>query len=247
MSIISRFPSGGGGGAAAALDSLVMTAPPDQLEYTAHELIRLTGARFEARYSDGAARAVALEAVRVSPWTAKPGVPVTASYTEAGATRSVDVGIAVAEGAGLVLPESANVGVTFAVNADAPWTYSEARSDDDHSAYIAGNSGTRSKGISNLSLTVRGTGILRFDWRVNTSPLYAMLYRWGGAVTEANRTDCPGSIKGNPGWSSVELDVTEDLLRDGEAALYLAYWRGGTVVTGGNYAAIANVSFTAGP
>ena len=147
----------------------------------------------------------------------------------------------------LVLDSSLPVEVDLAVNAEYPWAYDAGKSSDGYDAYVSGNSGTKTANVSNLALTVRRAGVLGFDWKVSTrsSGNYKLCYQVNEPITVENAADCV-SINSNRPWTHVSVSITEDMLVNGSATVYIAYVRGGTMVGGTNYGAVANVEMNEG-
>lgn len=122
--------------------------------------------------------------------------------------------------------------------------------------YVAGNSDTGTKTVSNLAITVTQPGSLVFDYILETRPgfnAYMLGYKFDTPIVAGgtdNATITPTIAQGFVStWESFTLSITqEDLGDDGVLIIYIAYLRNGTDTAncGRNFAAIRNVTYTTG-
>lgn len=123
--------------------------------------------------------------------------------------------------------------------------------------YIAGNSDTGSRAVSNLAITVTKPGSLIFDYALETRSGYAQYllgYRLDTPIITDNSVDntnvtptIAGGIVG--AWESCTISITQDDIGDdGTLTIYIAYLRNGTNTAdcGKNFAAIRNITYTTG-
>jgi len=155
----------------------------------------------------------------------------------------------------LVHSDSASVNINYEVNEGFAWYYNPTYSKAGYDAYIAGNSFSNQANVSNIAITVNGPGVFSFDYRVSTSSSgssYALYYNINNPIDASNYTSAKNhsqymSFRGIVDWTNVEFNITaEDLNEDGQATVYIAYYRGGTFVDNENMVAIANVCFISG-
>lgn len=157
----------------------------------------------------------------------------------------------------LVCNDSDEVTINYTVNQGYSWAYSSPHSAEGYEAYIAGNSGTTVANVSNLSITVNAPGALSFDYKTSTYPQgdgYVLYYKIGEPITQENyktaaNYDRYSSFRGNIDWTNEQFNIdSSNLDANGEATVYIAYLRNGTLSAAGynNYVAIANVCFTSG-
>lgn len=158
----------------------------------------------------------------------------------------------------LVSSSSDEVIVDYAANEDDSyeWYYSAEFSTSGRNAYIAGNSGKTTPCVSNISITVSGTGAFSFDYMTSTYSSgndYALYYKVGEPITLENyetaaNFDRRAYFKGEIDWTTEQFNITSaDLDEEGKATIYIAYVRNGNLTgSGHNMVAIANVCFTSG-
>lgn len=105
--------------------------------------------------------------------------------------------------------------------------------------YIAGNSDTGSRTVSNLAITVTKPGSLIFDYALETRSGYAQYllgYRLDTPIITDNSVDntnvtptIAGGIVG--AWESCTISITQDDIGDdGTLTIYIAYLRNGMQV-----------------
>lgn len=155
----------------------------------------------------------------------------------------------------LVRADSAPVSVNYAVNPGFEWRYCADYSAAGYDAYIAGNSFTNTANVSNIAVTVTGAGVFSFDYKISISSngdFYALYYNVNQPIDMTNYKVAKNhnkypSFRGVVDWTHMEFNITAaDLNEDGQATVYIAYYRGGSIVTNLNMVAIANVYFVSG-
>ena len=134
----------------------------------------------------------------------------------------------------------------------------EAYKDTD--VYLAGNSGTTAKNVSNLAITVSEPGQLSFEYAISmqSSGSYFICYQINDMVSVGDEYDkyawySKHNVPTETGWPAYTVNVTESDLENGPATIYLAYvrkaGRGEGIQDGEayyNYVAVRNVSFISG-
>lgn len=155
----------------------------------------------------------------------------------------------------LISDDSSEIGVDYEVNEGLAWRYSIACSEEGYAAYIAGNSYTKVANVSNIAFTVTGPGVFSFDYMVSTTSSgddYALYYNINTPIDDDNYKTALNhgnylAFRGLVYWTKVEFNVmVDDLDENGQATIYLAYYRGGTNVTNQNVVAVANVCYLSG-
>lgn len=146
------------------------------------------------------------------------------------------------------------VDVDYEVDEGFPWFYSASYSESGYDAYLAGNSFSNQANVSNIAFTVTAPGVFSFDYKLSTpssGSLYALYYNVNVTIDSSNYQSARNfsefmSFRGIVDWTNVEFNITREDLIDGEATVYIAYYRGGTSTSNENMAAIANVCFISG-
>lgn len=158
--------------------------------------------------------------------------------------------------------------VNFDVDADFAWhlmTETEAQAYEltdfnGSPVYVAGNSGNESYNVSNIAITVNGTGALTFEYALSTyagesDSCYYLGYSINSPMKASvlySDVDCIARGKVVPAdgvWASHTISVdSSDMSEDGTAIIYIAYshdeYYGDE--TDLNYAAVRNISYTTG-
>lgn len=156
----------------------------------------------------------------------------------------------------LLKSESDAITIDYEVNEGFPWYYSETYSAEGRAAYLAGNSFTNKVNVSNIAFTVASPGVFSFDYRVSTpynGDFFALYYNVNEPITSLNYQMARNHkdykyFRGVVDWTGLEFNITQDDLAqgNGQATVYIAYYRGYTFTDNENMVAIANVNFVSG-
>lgn len=153
----------------------------------------------------------------------------------------------------LVTTTSDTVTVDYEVNDGYEWSYSSTYSETDKDAYLAGNSFKSGATISQIAFTVKEAGTFTFDYEISTNSsgaTYMMAYSVNDEITLDNyKTTSMNSstnYRGSVDWSTDTIIITEDMLENDSATVYIAYVCNSNYATASYYVAIANVEFVSG-
>ncbi len=145
----------------------------------------------------------------------------------------------------LLTASSAPVEIKNAINADYPWVYAPELSAEGAVAYKSSNKGADDS-ASNLSLTVKGSGILCFELYVSSEKSFDGLdYGYTGPFTKKKEFADTVFVSGETGWQTVELNINGGT-DDTAVTLYLGYVKDKSDAEGGDIAAIRNVCWYSG-
>lgn len=140
---------------------------------------------------------------------------------------------------------SAPVEIDNAVNEDYPWVYAPEMSTDGTVVYKSSNRGVNNS-ASNLSLTVKGSGILCFELYVSSEKSFDGLdYGFTGPFTKKNEFSDTTFVSGDNGWQTVELTVNGET-DNTVSTLYLGYVKDKSDAGGADLAAIKNIRWYSG-
>ncbi|HHX24517.1 MAG TPA: hypothetical protein GX723_11040 [Thermoanaerobacterales bacterium] len=155
----------------------------------------------------------------------------------------------------LTRDESDEIIIDYAVNEDYPWYYSATYSEEGYDAYIAGNSFTRQANVSNIAFIVTGQGVFSFDYMTSTRGTgsgYALYYNINQPIDSSNYKSSKNYsnrsfFRGATPWTNEEVSIEPGYLDEqGQATVYIAYYRDNVDADNENMVAIANVCFISG-
>lgn len=155
----------------------------------------------------------------------------------------------------LISNESAGVTVDYEVNEGYEWVYNADYSYPSYGAYVAGNSFTYQANVSNIAITVTGSGVFSFDYQVSTRPTgnnCALFYNINKPVDASNYTLAKNygrrqDFRGSVPWTNEQFNITaDDLDESGNAVVYIVYHKGSDQGLQDDMVAIANVCFASG-
>lgn len=155
----------------------------------------------------------------------------------------------------LTRDESDEIIIDYAVNEDYPWYYSATYSEEGYDAYIAGNSFTRQANVSNIAFIVTGQGVFSFDYITSTRGTgsgYALYYNINQPIDSSNYKSSKNYsnrsfFRGVTPWTNEGVSIEPGYLDEqGQATVYIAYYRDNVDADNENMVAIANVCFISG-
>lgn len=137
------------------------------------------------------------------------------------------------------------------VNTDEKsWEFNSTVSTAKRLAYSSAIQGVNS-GVTNIGFTVRGSGILQFDYMVSSESRYDLAcVKIGAPLTKDDKTEanCIGASKatasGEVAWTTANVNVSQ--AEDATTTVYIAYLKDSSGNKGSDLVAISNVKFLQG-